>query len=148
MSNLGFQHSTCIFFDLYNYSRAGSRLSGLLGHALGLLLHSVNVSNHVKGGLGDVVVLALEDLLEARDGVLKRDELALHTGEDLGHSERPWGSVSDCRRGGRGENLLRHETLDLTGTLDNLHVSTLQKRVNFDLQACPARKARPYQEWR
>ena len=42
-----------------------------------------------------------EDLLERADGVLERDKLALVTSEDLGDLER-----------------LRHETLDLTSTLD------------------------------
>ena len=42
-----------------------------------------------------------EDLLEGADGVLERDELALETSENLSDLER-----------------LRHETLDLTSTLD------------------------------
>ena len=42
-----------------------------------------------------------EDLLEGADSVLEGDELALETSEDLGDLER-----------------LRHETLDLTSTLD------------------------------
>ena len=46
-------------------------------------------------------MLASENLLEGADGVLERDELALEAGEDLRDRER-----------------LRHETLDLTGTLD------------------------------
>ena len=42
-----------------------------------------------------------EDLLEGADGVLEGDELALETSEDL-----------------RDREGLRHETLDLTSTLD------------------------------
>ena len=44
---------------------------------------------------------AREDLLEGADSVLQGDKLALETGEDLRDLER-----------------LRHETLDLTRTLD------------------------------
>lgn len=43
-----------------------------------------------------------EDLLEGADGVLERNETTLDTSEDLGDLER-----------------LRHETLDLTSTLDS-----------------------------
>ena len=44
---------------------------------------------------------ASEDLLKGADGILEGDELALITSEDLGNLEG-----------------LRHETLDLTSTLD------------------------------
>lgn len=43
-----------------------------------------------------------QDLLEGADGVLERNETTLDTSEDLGDLER-----------------LRHETLDLTSTLDS-----------------------------
>ena len=46
-------------------------------------------------------MLSGKDLLEGADGVLERDKLALITSEDLSDLER-----------------LRHETLDLAGTLD------------------------------
>lgn len=46
-------------------------------------------------------MLAGKDLPERADSLLQRDELALETGEDLGDGEG-----------------LRHETLDLTSTLD------------------------------
>lgn len=47
--------------------------------------HVVDVTLHVEGGLWLVVVLAVEDLVERRDGVLERDELARHTRENLGN---------------------------------------------------------------
>ena len=53
--------------------------------------------HHVEGTLGQVVVRAREDLLEALDGVLERHEHSLGSGEHLGHGEG-----------------LRHETLYLT----------------------------------
>src|SRR5215203_1327750 len=43
---------------------------------------------HVEGALGDVVVLALDDLLEGAHGVLDGYVLALRAGELLGHEER------------------------------------------------------------
>jgi len=68
-----------------------------------------NVSTHslqrtADGGehtLRKVIALAVDDGLEAADGVLEVDELALDTSEDLGDREG-----------------LAEETLDLTGTLD------------------------------
>ena len=73
----------------------------LLGELLGLGLDVVDGADHVEGGLRERVVLAGEDLLERADGLLQGDELALETSEDLGDLEG-----------------LRHETLDLTSTLD------------------------------
>jgi hypothetical protein len=59
------------------------------------------VTDHVESGLGESVVLTGEDRLKRLNGVLKGDEATLETSEDFSHRER-----------------LRHETLDLTGTLD------------------------------
>ena len=58
------------------------------GDLLSLGLDVLNVSNHVEGVRGEVVVLSVEDGLERSDGVLERDETTLDTGEDLGDSER------------------------------------------------------------
>ena len=42
---------------------------------------------HIERGLREVIVLALDDLLEGTDGILQWDELALITSEDLGDLE-------------------------------------------------------------
>ena len=63
--------------------------------------HILNRTRHVESRLRKRVVLTRDDLLEGADRVLEWDELALVTGEDLCDLER-----------------LRHETLDLTSTLD------------------------------
>ena len=73
----------------------------LLRELLGLRFHVLNRASHVECRLRERIVLARDDLLEGADRVLERDELALVTGEDLCDLER-----------------LRHETLDLTSTLD------------------------------
>ena len=76
-------------------------LTHLLRELLRLGLDVLDGADHVERGLGEVIVRAREDLLEGADGVLEGDELALETSEDLRDSEG-----------------LRHETLDLTRTLD------------------------------
>src|ERR1700710_2894079 len=60
---------------------------------------------HVEGALGEVVVLAVEDLAEAADGLGDRHVLAGAAGELFGDEER-----------------LREETLDLAGPRDRLAV--------------------------
>merc|ERR1719474_2630697 len=47
----------------------------------------VNVANHVEGTLGQVVVLASKDILEARDGLGNGDKLARVVGEHLSNLE-------------------------------------------------------------
>ena len=74
----------------------------LLVDLLGLGEDVLNVADHVERVLGERVVLAREDLSTRLHGVLERDETALDTSEDLGHSEG-----------------LGHETLHLTGALDS-----------------------------
>merc|ERR1719272_1303779 len=68
----------------------------------------------VGGGLGQVVVLALEQALEAGDGLLERDELARLAREDLGHVEG-----------------LRHEALDLARARDG-HLVVLGELVHAE----------------
>merc|ERR1719242_2848502 len=48
----------------------------------------VNVANHVEGHLGKVIVLAGQDSLEARDGLVNGDKLARVVGEHLSDLER------------------------------------------------------------
>src|SRR3546814_1918668 len=54
---------------------------------LGLLDRLVDAADHVERLLGDVVAFAVDDHLEAADGVLQRHVLARRTGEHLGHVE-------------------------------------------------------------
>src|SRR5262249_2800941 len=67
----------------------------------GLGAHVVDRAGHLEGLLGQVVALALEDLVEAAHGVLARAEDALHAGER-----------------GRDVERLAHELLDLAGARD------------------------------
>src|SRR5438552_7072240 len=60
----------------------------LLGELFGAGAHVVQAPLHVEGLLGQVVALALDDLLEAGDGVLDLDVLAWRAREGLGHEER------------------------------------------------------------
>jgi hypothetical protein len=66
--------------------------------ASGLLDGFLDGADHVEGGFGQVVVLALDEALEALDRVFEGDELARRAGEDFGDVER-----------------LRQEALDLAG---------------------------------
>ena len=47
-----------------------------------------DVADHVEGGFRQVVVLAVDQALEALDGVLQVDQLAGRTGEHFGDEER------------------------------------------------------------
>ena len=71
-------------------------------HSGGLGLDLIDVTNHVKGTLGELIMLTVDDLLETLDGVLETDELTGGTGEDLSDVEG-----------------LRHELLDLTRSGDD-----------------------------
>src|SRR3712207_5067174 len=59
----------------------------LAGDALGLLAGLFDGADEVEGAFGEVVVLAVHDLLEAADGVGDGDVLALEAGELLGDVE-------------------------------------------------------------
>jgi hypothetical protein len=90
-----------------------------------------SITDHVERGLREVVVQAGDDLLERADGVLQRNKLALITGEDLRDLEG-----------------LRHETLDLTRTLDlvdSVVSNVYRDDMNSSLQsAYPPQTTRPY----
>ena len=59
-----------------------TRLGGrLFRQHLGLIDDLIDVADHVEGGLGQVVVLAGQDLGEAVNGLLQGDELAGETCE-------------------------------------------------------------------
>jgi len=55
-------------------------------------------SHHVEGLLGELILLATQDVLESRDGLLQHHQASLHASEGLSHSEG-----------------LRHKALDLAG---------------------------------
>ena len=59
----------------------------LLAQALGLLHGLVDSADHVEGLLGQLVVLALDDLVEPADGLGERDVLPGRAGERLGDEE-------------------------------------------------------------
>src|SRR5262245_24626155 len=80
----------------YRSAGAGSPPSG--GELPGLLDDVLDRAHHVEGLLGQVVVLALDDLAEAADGLGQRNVDALESRELLGDVER-----------------LRQEALDLAG---------------------------------
>src|SRR6202012_2943458 len=68
-------------FGLGALLRAGLRLAAGLGHDL------IDRALHEEGPLGDVVVLALEDLLEAADRLGDGDVGPIHDGGLGGHEE-------------------------------------------------------------
>jgi len=76
-----------------------SLLTGLSSQLFGLFYDILNTTLHVEGSLGEVIVLASQDLTEALDSLWERYELASVASEHLSHLE------------GLGEELL-----DLTGT--------------------------------
>src|SRR5688500_3326527 len=76
----------------------GADLRGLRGELLRLLDCILDGADHVEGRFRQVVVLALDQPLEAANRVLERYEHAWRTGKHFGHEER-----------------LAHEALDLAG---------------------------------
>src|SRR4030067_2600414 len=81
-----FQSATFLAFNSQPVTR-NSKLFPYL-HLLSGLQNHVDTAHHVKGLLGDLVMLAVDYFLEAADGVLELDILALPAGEYLGHEER------------------------------------------------------------
>src|SRR6516165_5296244 len=71
------------------YSLFAIRLSSrrLGGELLALLDRRLDGADHVEGGLGQVVVLAFAQALEAADGIGEIDEHAGRAGEHLGDME-------------------------------------------------------------
>src|SRR5690242_4416580 len=70
-------------------TRSGYFIGSLaLLHLFALLARLVDRADHVERLLRQVVVLALEDLLEATDGLASRDVLALAACESLSDAER------------------------------------------------------------
>ena len=92
----GFRLGLRLFFGL------GLRAVVLAPELPRLLHRLLDRADHVERLLGQVIVLAREDLLEALDRVLEADVLARLAGELLGHEVR-----------------LREEALDLAGAADD-----------------------------
>src|SRR5579871_6459327 len=83
-----------------------SFISGLrrfLLHLFGAGADVVDPPLHVERLLGEVVALAVDDLLEAAHGVLDLDVLAGRTGEGLGHEEGLREELLDLSRAGDGQ---------------------------------------------
>ena len=55
----------------------------LSSQSLGLSDDLIDVADHVEGDLGQVIVLAGKDILEARDGLVNGNQLAGVVGENL-----------------------------------------------------------------
>ena len=60
----------------------------LSGQAVSLGGDLIDVADHVEGDLGQVVILAGEDLLETSDGLVNGDKLAGVVGENLSDLEK------------------------------------------------------------
>ena len=65
-----------------------SLVSALVGKTLSLGGDLVNVADHVEGNLGEVIVLASQDILEASNGLVNGDKLAGVVGEHLSNLEQ------------------------------------------------------------
>ena len=70
-------------------------VSALGGQTLGLQSNLVDVADHVEGDLGQVIVLAGQDVLEPSDSLVNGDKLARVVGEHLSDLE---GSVTICQK--------------------------------------------------
>src|SRR5690554_768334 len=75
-------------------------------HLVGFLDGLVDGADHVEGLLGQLVILAVEDALEAADGVLEGHVLAGRPGEHLGHEERLRQEALDLARPRHGQFVL------------------------------------------
>src|SRR6185369_3074972 len=67
---------------------------------LALLYRFFDRADHVEGGFGQIIVLAVAETLEAFDRVLKIDELAGGTGKHFGDVERLREEALDFARAG------------------------------------------------
>src|ERR1043166_2662362 len=73
------------------------------GELLALVVRLFDGADHVEGGLGQVVVLAVHQALEALDGVGEVDELAGRAGEHFGDVQRLAQKALDLARARDGE---------------------------------------------
>src|SRR5436190_10745204 len=91
-------------------------------HLLGLLDRLVDRADVHERALGQVVVLALDDLLEAAHGLGARDEHARRAGELLGHEERLREEALDAARAHDDALVVVGELLDAQDRDDVLQV--------------------------
>src|SRR3954451_18548658 len=89
----------------------------------GALADFVDRACQEEGLLGQVVDLAVQDLLEARDGVLDGDVLAAPAGEDLGHEERLAHEPLEAPRTADERLVLRGQLVDAQDRDDVLEVA-------------------------
>src|ERR671930_2688849 len=94
----------------------------LAAYDLGLLDRLLDRADHVEGLLGQVVVLAVEDLREALDRVLELHVLAGRAGELLGDEVRLRQEALDLARAGDDEAVLVGELVDAEDGDDVLEV--------------------------
>lgn len=75
-----------------------SLVSALVGQTLGLGRDLVNVADHVEGDLGEVVVLASQDILESSDGLVNGNKLARVVGEHLSNLQDKYGVIEGIKQ--------------------------------------------------
>src|SRR5690606_7427617 len=102
--------------------------SGLFGHLVGLLDGFLDAADHVERLLRQVVVLALDDALEAADGVLERDVLARGAGEHFGDVERLAEEALDLAGAGHGLLVLFAQLVHAQDRDDVLELLVLLQR--------------------
>src|SRR5438105_1207451 len=103
------------------------RLLGRL-HLFGPLEHHVDAADEIERLLRNVVEVAGEDLLEAPDRLLDRNELALDAGELLGDEERLGEELLDLARARDRELVLFRELVDAEDRDDVLEVLVALER--------------------
>lgn len=77
--------------------------SGFCSQLLGLFDRFFDRADHVEGSFRQMVVLAVDQALEALDRVFESDELARRTGEDFGYEERLRQEAFDLTSAGNGQ---------------------------------------------
>src|SRR5687767_8352842 len=90
----------------------GFRLRASGVHPPGLFDGFLDGADHVERLLRELVVLALDDLLEPADGVRDRHVLPLEAGELLGHEERLREKALDLARARHGQLVVLGELVD------------------------------------
>src|SRR5438094_3850449 len=114
------------------YTRRWKRSANSGRHLTRLLARVVDRAHHVEGLLGQVVVLALDDLAEAADGLRERHVDALVAGELLGHVEGLGEELLDLARPGDGELVVLGELVHAEDGDDVLQVLVaLQDRLDL-----------------
>src|SRR5690606_32062180 len=100
----------------------------LSGDLLRLLDRFLDAADHVERLLRQVIVLAVDDALEAADGVLQRHVLARRTGEHLGDVERLREEALDLARAGHGQLVVLAQLVHAQDRDDVLELLVLLQR--------------------